>query len=297
MSYRKDIAKAWERVRTIPSYKLETPSGTVEYAVQGNGTPLLVSHGVLGSHAESVEGWWADLPGPDYRVIAPSRFGYFGSTLPPDATPADQADVFAHLLDHLDVERAAVIGYSAGSAAVLEFALRHPDRAYALILASCRLGGGVTADDLFKPLFRIAYSDRWFWILKRVLPSMLDHLMGAPKGYEATREIEAAMVRNRELLFPLKPRREGAIFDGFVSNMVADRFPFEELTIPTLVISATDDWLAPYPSAVDASSRIPNARLVTIEDGGHLFYGHDATVRAEIAAFISSVVTLVSVPE
>jgi hypothetical protein len=41
------------------------------------------------------------------RVIAPSRFGYFGSTLPTDASPADQADAYALLLDHLGVDRVA----------------------------------------------------------------------------------------------------------------------------------------------------------------------------------------------
>ena len=33
----------------------------------------------------------------------------------------------------------------------------------------------------------------------------------------------------RELLFPLRPRREGAVFDGFVSNPAAGRFPLEQL--------------------------------------------------------------------
>jgi hypothetical protein len=30
--------------------------------------------------------------GDGYSSIAPSRFGYFGTALPPNATPADQAD-------------------------------------------------------------------------------------------------------------------------------------------------------------------------------------------------------------
>ena len=66
--------------------------------------------------------------GSGFRVIAPSRFGYFGSTLPTQRDPADQADAYALLLDHLGIDRAAIIAYSAGSASVLEFALRHPDR-------------------------------------------------------------------------------------------------------------------------------------------------------------------------
>jgi pimeloyl-ACP methyl ester carboxylesterase len=85
--------------------------------------------------------WWPNMLGEGFRVISPSRFGYFGSTLQPTATPADQADAYALLLDHLGIDRAAIIGYSAASASVLEFALRHPNRASVLILANARLGG------------------------------------------------------------------------------------------------------------------------------------------------------------
>jgi pimeloyl-ACP methyl ester carboxylesterase len=81
---------------------------------------------------------------------------------------------------------------------------------------------------------------------------------------------------------------QGAVFDGFVSNLAADRFPLEQLAVPTLVISGRDDPLAPYRFAAQAASRIPGARLVTIERGGHLFLGHDAEVRKAISAFVAS---------
>jgi 2-hydroxy-6-oxonona-2,4-dienedioate hydrolase len=95
------------------------------------------------------------------------------------------------------------------------------------------------------------------------------------------------MAGARELLFPFRPRRDGAVFDGFVSNPTADRFPLEQLRAPTLVISARDDPLAPYRFAA-AASRIPGARFVTVERGGHLFLGHDADVRKQINAFAAS---------
>jgi pimeloyl-ACP methyl ester carboxylesterase len=56
---------------------------------------------------------------------------------------------------------------------------------------------------------------------------------------------------------------------GFVSNLAADRFPLEQLTVPTLVISARDDNFAPYRFAAEAAERIPGARLVSIESGCH----------------------------
>ena len=41
-------------------------------------------------------------------MIAPSQFGYLGSSLPPGATPADQADALAALLDQLRMASADV---------------------------------------------------------------------------------------------------------------------------------------------------------------------------------------------
>jgi pimeloyl-ACP methyl ester carboxylesterase len=93
----------------------------------------------------------------------------------------------------------------------------------------------------------------------------------------------------REPLFPLRPRREGAVLDGFISNLAADRFPMEQLAVPTLVISARDDPLTPYRFAAAAAPRIPGARSVAIWRGGHLFLKQDAEVREEISAFVVSV--------
>jgi pimeloyl-ACP methyl ester carboxylesterase len=286
-SYREDMRRAWDRISSFPTKRLETRFGTIEYADQGDGSPLLVSHGVLGCHVDTVGTGWGSLPGPGFRVIGPSRFGYFGSTLPDGATPADQADAYALLLDHVGVDRAVVIGFSAGSGSVLTFAHRHPGRVIGLILACCRLGGGVTLGTGFAPLFRLAYSADWaFWAFEKLMPMAFSRMMGLPKGYELSPEEAETMAGMRRLLFPLKPRRDGAVFDGFVSNLAADRFPFEELTVPTLVVHARDDHLAPYRFAADAASRIPGATLVTIERGGHLFMGHDDQVRESIRAFV-----------
>jgi pimeloyl-ACP methyl ester carboxylesterase len=287
--YRQDMRRAWDRINAVPSGRLDTGFGAIEYTDKGQGVPLLVSHGVLGCHVDAVDGWWSRMPGPGFRVIAPSRFGYFGSSLPPGATPAGQADACARLLDHLEIGRAVVLGLSAGSGSALEFGLRHADRAIGLILANCRLGGGVTVSKAFAPVFRRAYGADWlFWVFKKLMPAAFSRMMGAPKGYRPASEEEAQVMAGlRDLLFPLRPRREGAVLDGFVSNPAANRFPLEQLAVPTLVISAKDDPLAPYRFAAQAASRIPGARLVTIERGGHLFLGHDAEVRNEISAFVA----------
>jgi pimeloyl-ACP methyl ester carboxylesterase len=288
-TYRQDMQRAWSRIAAIPTGKLETHLGTVEYADQGTGLPVLVCHGVFGCHADLVDGWWTRMLGEGFRVIAPSRFGYFGSTLPRDATPADQAQVYALLLDHLGVDRAAVLAYSAGSASALELALRHPDRVLGLILANCRLGGP-TPSKLLKPIQGTVYGwERLWWLYRRrLLPSLYARMIGVPKGYQPTPEEVEVIRAVSEQQFPLRPRKLGAIFDGFVSNLVADRFGFEELTVPTLIVSAADDHWARHTYAVTAAGRISGAKLVRIDRGGHLFLSHDAQVRTVIGNFIES---------
>jgi pimeloyl-ACP methyl ester carboxylesterase len=283
------MQRAWNRIDAVPTQRLPTRFGTVEYAERGEGLPILNCHGVLGCHADGVEGWWPNLLGEGFRVISPSRFGYFGSTLQPTATPADQADAYALLLDHLGIDRAAIIGYSAASASVLEFALRHPDRAIVLILANARLGGS-TPSKLLKPILSGVYGSDWlFWVYRSLLPSVYGRMVGVPKGYQPTPgELETIRAVS-EMQFPLRPRKAGALFDGFVSNLVADRFPLERLPVPTLIVSAVDDHWAPYRYAATAADRIPGAKLVTIDHGGHLFLSHDAQVRTAIAGFIASV--------
>jgi pimeloyl-ACP methyl ester carboxylesterase len=283
------MQRAWSRIAAIPTGRLETPLGTVEYAEQGAGPPVLVCHGVFGCHADGVDGWWTRMLGNGFRVIAPSRFGYFGSTLPPHATPADQAEAYALLLDHLGIDRAAVVAYSAGSASALELTLRHPDRVLGLVLANCRLGGP-TPNRLLEPIQSAVYGwERLWWLYRRLLPGTYGRMVGVPKGYQPTPQDVDTIRAVSELQFPLKPRKRGAIFDGFVSNMVADRFRFEELTVPTLIVSAADDHWARHEYAVSAAGRIPEAELVRVDRGGHLFLSHDDQVRTAIGGFIESV--------
>jgi pimeloyl-ACP methyl ester carboxylesterase len=286
-TYREDMRRAWARIESFPTQRLDTGFGVVEYADHGDGVPLLVAHGVLGCHVDAIDSRWGDFHGPGVRVVAPCRFGYLGSTLPADATPADQADAYAMLLDHLGVDHAVVLGFSAGSGSVLEFTRRHPRRVIGLILACCRLGGGVTLSPRFAPLFRVAYrADRLFWTFRKLAPTAYSRMMGVPKGYRPSPAEAAEIAASRDLLFPFKPRAEGAVFDGFTSNLDADQFPLEQLSVPTVVINAKDDPLAPYEFAVAAASRIPDAQLVTIEAGGHMFIGHSDQVRDAITAFI-----------
>lgn len=115
------------------SQTISTSLGDVEYALLGQGEPVLVIHGAGGGFDQSL-----DMIGPltdaGYRLIAPSRFGYLRSASPANYTNAMQADAYADLLDRLGVQKADVIAVSAGAWSALQFAIRHPDRCRALAL-------------------------------------------------------------------------------------------------------------------------------------------------------------------
>lgn len=277
--------RAQQRLSSIQHASIASPFGTIEFAERGDGDPVLSLHGIFGGFDAAyltVDLWIGD----GFRVVAPSRFGCLGSALPPDATVADQADAYAVLLDALGIEQAAVVGFSAGTVSAMQFGLRHPGRTTALVLMS-----GHYPQEHYKlpelPL-RLLYTDRVFWALKRSTPQLLGRICGTPKGFCASPAERQALEWIMEGLFPIRPRARGAIFDTLVSEPAVDTFPLEQLSVPTLMVHAADDALARYATAPPTAARIPGARLVTIERGGHLYLGAEDRVRQEVAAFIRS---------
>ncbi len=294
-SYAEHIAEAERRLTTFDARTVDSPWGAIEYVERGAEIPLLVSHGIAGGHDAAVvtaEVWAGD----GFRVIGPSRFGYFRSALPTGAHPALQADAFAALLDALGADRAAVLGFSAGGPPAIQFALRHPDRTLALVLASAHLP---TSPYVKLPawLYRTLFSERLFWLLKAYAPRRLARIMGVPKGFRASPEEWRSIRSLMDGLFPIRPRREGMVQDGILTNPDVEGYPLEEIGVPTLIIHSADDTLAHYETAPRAAARIPGARFVTVDRGGHIFAGREALVRKEIGGFIRSCVPGETVPE
>lgn len=111
---------------------LESAGTRIHYLEQGSGAPVVLIHG-LASHARHNWGetGWIEYLSRDYRVLAPDCRGHGLSDKfdVPEAYSLDQltADVVA-LLDHLQLERAGVLGYSMGGWVALGLAVHHPDR-------------------------------------------------------------------------------------------------------------------------------------------------------------------------
>src|SRR6266545_2715105 len=85
ISYRRDIHQARERI-SMGGQIVQTPCGPIEYALAGDGPPVLVVHGAGGGYDQGLE-IGEPLVNSGFRVIAMSRFGYLRTPLPGDAPP------------------------------------------------------------------------------------------------------------------------------------------------------------------------------------------------------------------
>jgi pimeloyl-ACP methyl ester carboxylesterase len=199
--------------------------------------------------------------------------------------PADQADAYALLLDALGIERAAVAGFSAGGPSVIQFALRHPDRTAGLVLFGSALPGKAGGPP--RPVAQVLFTDPVFWTLKAYLPTLFLRCLGMPKGFRPTPDQRLAIVESEESLFPIRPRKQGVLYDSFVSNPDVQGYPLEQISVATLIVNARDDGLSAFENAASAAERIPGAELLALEGGGHMLLGSEGRIVREVARFLA----------
>jgi 3-oxoadipate enol-lactonase len=105
----------------------------------GNLPPVVLAHGFLTDHEMFAP--QLEALGSERRIITwDARCHGKTETTDDPFTYWDLADDLRGLLDHLDVERAVIGGMGQGGFTALRFALKHPDRASALILLSTEAG-------------------------------------------------------------------------------------------------------------------------------------------------------------
>lgn len=237
--------------------------------------PLLSIHGTFGGADRGLDAC-RDF-GPGFRVIAPSRFGYLGSDVAGEGTPADQARAYVELLDELGVERAFVVATSGGAASALRLAFDHPERVRGLILRSALMPpAGVPSKApsgvrLPAPLL----TDLGLYLVAPLLAAVTGLPMSAA-----------------DRMLPVAERRRGVELDLSVTDVDMarnyDSYQLEGLSVPALMLRARGDKMTSGADADAAADRIPGCELVQFETGGHALVGHSDEIRAKVRAFVRS---------
>jgi pimeloyl-ACP methyl ester carboxylesterase len=245
----------------------------VAYTVRGSGPDLVWCPGSL-SHQEL----WPQIPEFAGAVDTPGRFArviFFdkrgtGMSDRPEgiATLEARIDDIRAVMDAAKSQRAHIFGVSEGGSMACLFAATYPERTRSLILygtrprwtrapdypwgptpeeAKANLEQQVT--DGFKADFGSDFWRKWLGPGLRDDPGFIED-MERMFRMSATPAARAALSRMNQLID----------VRGILSSIQA----------PTLVIGKTGDPIFPPDSAKDLASRIPGARLVSIEGEGHL---------------------------
>ncbi|WP_052699810.1 alpha/beta fold hydrolase [Martelella endophytica] len=212
--------------------------------------------------------------------------------------PGAQAELYAALLDVLDIGQVTVIAVSAGGPAALAFALRYPERVSALILVSCCTGTltpprAVTA---MLPLMRLAARSS---LLMGVLTRGLGDPDQAARRSIRDREVlartladpEAAGLMaalNRSVVDRMAERLPGTIAD---TRLFASQAPIAvgALKVPMLVIHGTADRIVPFEHGKRVADEAPRGELMAIAGGEHVsLFTALHQVRSRIATFLAA---------
>jgi pimeloyl-ACP methyl ester carboxylesterase len=267
---------------------IDTKMGPIEYAINGDSGPyVIVMHGGPGGYDQTAA-LFGDMFDKGFRIISWSRPGYIRTPLQVAKTYEDQADAAAALLDALNIDRVAVLGYSAGGPPAIYFSARFPERTWSLIL-ECAVTRKwvVSSDNIQEKIYfgYLMYDDPFLWasdvtggiaprmigmstiemessLNKEESKKLMDHIMSDPKRVKVLTGLMKSMS-------PGDLREAGMKNDVEQLEKVKD-LPLNDIKAPTLVIHGTNDADVSVEDAKYASRTIPNVELYLVPGGFHV---------------------------
>jgi pimeloyl-ACP methyl ester carboxylesterase len=250
---------------------------TLYYETHGSGPPLLL----IAGFASDSQSWQPVIRtlAERFRVIVFDNRGS-GRTRPMDdfVSIGDMADDCGRLLDHLGIGASYVLGHSMGGFIAQELALRQPHRVLSLILAATACRNSPRNNELFADWVDNytsgANREQWF--------RAIFYWLFTPRFFDDRLNVAAALNYAIDYPFP----QSGAALANQVRAMAAfDRSSdISTITLPTLVITGSEDLLFPPETADMLVQLLPTARLETIRNAAHSIHSEqpDAFCRAII---------------
>jgi len=267
-------------------FEVQSGGVTLSGETIGEGPDVVLLHGLTATRRYTVMGSKA-LPRSGFRLTTYDARGHGESSPAPGPGGYEYRDLVEDLgavLDHLGVGRAAIGGASMGAHTAMAFALAYPERVSALIEITPAYDGQRDEEG------DLAGWDR--------LANGLEH--GGVDGFLAAynpkvdqRYLDTVMTVTRQRLE--RHRHPEAVADAL--RVVPRSLAFdgleelEHVEIPALVVASRDEADPGHPFAVGQAwaDRLPNARLVTEEEGKSPLAWQGARLSKEIAQFLNGV--------
>jgi aminoacrylate hydrolase len=250
------------------------------YEEAGQGPPLLLVPGLGGQGSF----WISQVPAfsRDFRTVVHDHRGTGRSTHSRITYSVEQmADDALRLMDVLKIDAAHFVGHSTGGAIGQVIATDHPERLRSLVLSATWAGPD--------PFFRRLFESR----RQVLLDSGIEAYLRASVLFQAT---PRWVSDNDEFITDIHrvTAAASAPVEVLVSRIDAilrhdRRRRLVEIRVPTLVIVAQDDMITPRFYSDELAARIPGAKLVVLDTGGHYAPAiHSEPYNAAVGQFLRS---------
>ena len=253
---------------------MPTGSGRVFVQEKGpaGGIPVVLFHGTA-AWSELWRRTIDALAAAGFRVIALDLPPFGFSDRPGSYTRRDQAARVNEVLGQLKAGPAIIVGHSFGAGAATELAMRHPDRARALVLVDAALGlisppsetplllrpQGIreilVSLTITNPLATRVLLQSLIEKKERALPEYIEILQRPTSLRNSTPDIA------RWLYYFAGDDR---IADS------ADRSAYPRLKIPVAILWGDKDSITPLDQALDLQKLLPRAALTLLPGLGHI---------------------------
>lgn len=261
-------------------------------ASSDNGQVIVMVHGYRGNH----RGLEAIVGGLDqFQVVVPDLPG-FGES--PELTKTHNLDSYANWLGMFLIElglgnTAVLAGHSFGTLVVGRYATSQAAKSIILI-------NPVSAPALSGPRAFLTKATSWFYHISNSLPEAIGGLLLRSPIAVLVMSSVMAKTRDRKLrswihkqhlsnfsdFATVRVATEG--YDASISSDLSKMAPL--IASPVLVIAATLDDITPIDRQREVVNLYPNAKLVEIENVGHLVHYEAPFQAAEhIASFVGKI--------
>lgn len=234
-------------------------SATIDYEIEGQGPTIVFAHGAGGNRLS----WWQQVPYfmDSYTCITFSHPEFGRSSWIDDAGGrVEYSEVLLELLDHLEIERVALVAQSMGGWTCLPLAVQMPDRVAALFMAS-------TPGNLSTPEIDQAREANREGLerLRRAWEERRTGSFNPALGERCSTDQPAMHYLYSAIQGLNQPRTSRLRIDLTPEDMSGYR-------TPTVYITGEEDVVLPSSMIAAAANVTPGAHLERVPETGHSIY-------------------------
>jgi pimeloyl-ACP methyl ester carboxylesterase len=264
------------------SFQVERDGVVLRGEQTGDGPPVVLLHGLSATRRNVVQGS-RHLIKRGYRLIAYDARGHGLSSPAPSYEYEELVDDLEAVLDHLGIERTALVGSSMGAATAMAFALEHPERVAALVQITPAYTGYARTGDVDGDAWERMASE----LERGGVEAFVDVAQPATLP-ERWREVTREAIRQRMERHDDPAAVAAALRQVPRSVAWKGLEPLGELDVPVLVVGSRDeaDSLHPLGVAEEYDRRLPRSELVVEDRGKSPLAWQGARLSGEIGDFL-----------